>query len=555
MTDATNHSVVGTDGIVPSYNPEGLWKTWAISEIYLGEEGEKRYVPKINDHVIDPVKNIRWLVTELDQLTLIPTLEPLGNYNSIGLSSTDLLFATGPGWPSQNYRVYFDEGVYPYRLDTGCFLTIRTVNAAYVKFIYGPMYGDHDVISKVYDAAGNFVTDKVGLDLVEIEPGAGTNYHIKSIKPFNSTRKFMNGDTITALVYSQEGHLLGHTPLVVAESNMLRSQNAPIEYITSITLDSPYLSETDSNLLMLPLNWNKNSMNIEGVVNYSSGRKVKLPIDTRKFTLRGLGQLISSIPNQEYDMVLHYKLDVGEASIVENHIHNNGISQNIRVRIVNSNHSHSVKLFGYPYWDSSATTFRMRYWLFNLERNFFADVTSKVKIAANSPVFDGRLFGVVQRLQLTINLRDVFPTAKAFIHTQIMDVSLYGIPSDYHTPWVVRQDVNYPAVYGSGLFAASNGVTFKIDNDLELEDWINQVYKNTGPILETPENPNSAIKPSHFQLRVKNTMTEFPISSWNAEFPLPDDVQLYDEISLVFIRRISSGDLYLGASSLTLQNA
>ena len=234
-----------------------------------------------------------------------------------------------PGWPSQNYRVYFDEGVYPYRLDTGCFLTIRTVNAAYVKFIYGSMYGDHDVISKVYDAAGNFVTDKVGLDLVEIEPGAGTNYHIKSIKPFNATRKFKNGDTITALIYSQEGHLLGHTPLVVAESNMLRSQNAPIDYITSITLDSPYLSESDSNMLLLPLNWNKNSMNIEGVVNYSSGRKVKLPIDTRKFTLRGLGQLISSIPNQEYDMVLHYKLDVGEASIVENHIHNNGISWNV----------------------------------------------------------------------------------------------------------------------------------------------------------------------------------------------------------------------------------
>ena len=121
MTDATNHSVVGTDGIVPSYNPEGLWKTWAVNEIYLGEEGEKRYVPKINDHVIDPVKNIRWLVTELNQLTLIPTLEPLGNYNSIGLSSTDLLFATGPGWPSQNYRVY----------GTGAYRTSRSEETGY----------------------------------------------------------------------------------------------------------------------------------------------------------------------------------------------------------------------------------------------------------------------------------------------------------------------------------------------------------------------------------------------------------------------------------------
>ena len=120
---------------------------------------------------------------------------------------------------------------------------------------------------------------------------------------------------------------------------------------------------------------------------------------------------------------------------------------------------------------------------------------------------------------------------------------------------MARQYLGYPAVYGSGLCAASNGVTFKIDNDLEMDEWLNQVYKNTGPILETPANPNSAIKPSHFQLRVKNTITEFPISSWNAEFPLPDGVQLYDEISLVFIRRISSGDLYLGASSLTLQNA
>ena len=81
------------------------------------------------------------------------------------------------------------------------------------------------------------------------------------------------------------------------------------------------------------------------------------------------------------------------------------------------------------------------------------------------------------------------------------------------------------------------------------------MYKNTGPILETPENPNSAIKPSHFQLRIKNTVTEFPITSWNAEFPLHGASQLYDDVTLVFIKRISSGDLYLGASSLTLQNA
>ena len=38
-TDAFNHNVVGNDGVKPSWNPEGLWKIWAMHEIYRGEAG------------------------------------------------------------------------------------------------------------------------------------------------------------------------------------------------------------------------------------------------------------------------------------------------------------------------------------------------------------------------------------------------------------------------------------------------------------------------------------------------------------------------------------
>lgn len=554
-TDGINHNVVGTDGIKPSYNPEGLWKTWAITEIYSGTSGSKRYVPKVLDHVIEPSTNTRYKVKSLSQVTLIAELEPLGSNNSLALSSQDLLFATGPGWPSQCYRVFLDDTVFPYRLDVDAFTWIRQVNAAYVKIIHGSIYGDHQIVSQVFDASGTFITDKVGLDLAAVEPG-WQNYHIKTIKTCNCSQQFINGDVLTVIVYSNDGHILGITPLSVVNSNFIRALNAPQKSITHISLRSPFLSETNPNLLVLPLNWTTASMNLMGVVHYSNGSEVEIPVDGRKFTMRGLQQLLSNIPGQEFDMTLHYALDPTETTTHETSSFNNGINVNYRIQLVDPNYSYSIRLYAFPVWEETTQQYQLTFWMFNLERNIYRNVTGSIRFAANSSLFDGSRFGVLQRFQVSLNLRDIVPTYKAFAHTQVFEVSLYGKPSDFPTPWVVKHNLTDAAVYGGSLFGliAEEGSVNLTSGIQTFEEWKDRFYLKSYPLTETPENPTSVIQPTHFDVLYNNQVTTFAIGQWDQNLILPTQGVVRKSVFIIFKREISTGSLYLAMASVVLKN-
>lgn len=554
MSDSTNHNVIGTDSVLPTYNPEGLWKTWAINEIYTGLQGKNRYVPKVNDHVIEPVSNTRYRVKSLDQVTLLAELEALGGNNSLALTSTDMLFASGPGWPSQAYRIYLDNTVFPYRLSVDCFLSIRSVNAAYAKIIYGSIYGDYEVISQVFDGSGNLVTDQVGMDLLAVEPG-WQNYHIKSLKTCHCTRNFMDGDVLTVVTFSADGGILNTTPLSVVNSNFIRDQNAPQRYITHISVRSPFVSETNPELILLPLNWTKSSMNMMGVLHYSDGSEAVLPIDGNKFTLRGIDQLLSTIPGHEINMVLHYALEPSEASYHESASFNNGITSNLRVRLVDANFSYSVKLFVFPYWDTTVQGYRLKWYLFNLERNVYRDVTGNVMFAANSPLFDGHQYGATQRIQVSLNLRDVMPTFKPFVHTQIVEISLYGTPQDYPTPWLVKHNVSDVKPYGAALKAKRvNTNVLNLKSGLANFDlWLTKLYKESFPLSETPYELDAFIAPTHFHVINAGQTTSFEINMWDQDLVLPALVTMYKNVYIVFSAQLPAGELFLSMAGLNIQ--
>lgn len=552
MSDAVNHNVFGTDLVQPVWNPKALWKTWDIQEIYTGTVGENRYVPKVRDHIKDPMTNQTWVVTAVDQITLIPTLQALGTSNSQVLSSQDLLFASGPGWPSQTYRIFIDDTTFPYRLDVDDSLHLRAVSAAYVKIVRGSIYADYSVVAFQMDAAGNIETDNIALDLVAVEPG-WVNYNIKTIRPSFTNTKFADGDVLTVLVFSREGHLLSHTPLVVVNSNFIRQSTAPIKHIKNISLKSPYLSETNPSLLQLPTNWNNNTLNIKGVLHYSDGSSVELPIDGRKFSLDGWDSMITSIPGQPFDFNLRYSMDAGEAAAPEVSAFNNGINLPIRAVLVEVNNSYSVKLYAYPVWNKISQTFVLKWYLTNLDRTFFRDVSQLVRIAANSASFDGSLYGQLQRLQVSLNLRDVFTTYKSFVHTQAVDITLYGSPVDFPSPWVVKHNRMDSAVFGAGLFAkrVTNGITLASDIPTK-EEWIMRFYENLRPITENPTDPLSIETPNKFSVVFGGQTTDFDIDQWDQNLILTVVPQTQDTVTIVFKRSSASGDLVLGVAATSV---
>lgn len=551
--DAVNHDVYGSDGVQPIYYQGRMFWTYEIDEIYTGGPGKGKYVPNEKSHVVRYNTNERWYVKSLDKTTLIPELEPLGYSNNMVLSSTDLLFSAGPGDSSKAIRIYLDTTVYPYRLDVDAFAQIRQVQAAYAKIIYGPLYGEHEVISMMLDATGNLVSDRIPLSVCALEPG-WTNYSIKTVDPCFTNRKFKNGDMLTLLVYSQSGHVLSSTPLSVVNSNTIRDLNQPLRYIRSIGIESPYLSETEPNLLLLPLNWTRASMNMVGVVHYSDGKTVKLPIDERKFKLVGGDQLLSNIPTHEFDMSLNYMLDPTEAAAPEIATFSRSIPFPLRVRITEINNSHTAKLFGCLFFDKVVNIYRLRWWLLNMDRRESIEVTSHVKVAANSPAFNGSLFGTVQRLQVTLNLRDVFPTIKPFYHTQVADITIYGLPTDYNTPWIIKNHHLDEKTYGGALHAeitAPTALSLK-SRCADQAEWLDRFYYQLYPLVEDPNNPALKVKPTHVLVKYKTTETRIPVTDWDHAIQMGVVLETGGTVQLTWIKETATGDLYLAAGGTTL---
>ena len=131
--------VVGTDGQVPIYNPNGRWSWWSINEIYMGAAGANKYVPNVNDYVVDPTTFTVYIVTLIDPVTLIPSLnEVIPSAFNTGLSNTDILFGVGPGTQSDTYRVYLDTTVTPYTLAVDVRLRVAGTRTSYCIIYKGP---------------------------------------------------------------------------------------------------------------------------------------------------------------------------------------------------------------------------------------------------------------------------------------------------------------------------------------------------------------------------------------------------------------------------------
>ena len=135
-TNISTAGIIGSDNIVPVYNPNGLWKMWSIHELWNGTIGTSRFVPNIDDYAIDPATYTTYHVTTIDPVTLIPTLVEIRPANmSFSFSGLDVLLGVGPGTPSDTYRVYIDQGVLPYKLSVDARLRVNGTMCSYCKYL------------------------------------------------------------------------------------------------------------------------------------------------------------------------------------------------------------------------------------------------------------------------------------------------------------------------------------------------------------------------------------------------------------------------------------
>jgi len=549
----------GNDGKTPIYEPNGRWTIFALAQMWTGNEGEGRYVPKVNDYVINYDTNECWRVAALNPTTLVPTLVKIKPISGSEPSEIDMLLGVGPGPQSQSMRAYLNDRVNPHTLTVDQKLSYKSSDIRHVKIYRGSQLdGTFRVVGLMYDQSGQLLGDEIQVKLAEKENG---EVHAVWFIPSAFTREAMpNGEPLTIIAYGDNGIVVARDVVLVENTGYLPAQTQDTEYITDITLESPWLSTSDPTLIQFPMNVPYNSLNMIGVVHYNGGRTRRLPVDGTRFRMDGFTGYMSSQSGQQIDLVLQYALSSDEAAVNSSLGPNFVKSKSFRALTTKAEGQYTPKLYPVPKWIDAVNGYRLEWWCLNLDRNLFQNVTPYVRFNTNSPAFNPTGYGILQRLNVQINAKDINAGFKSVLHAQTVEVALLAQGTEETTNWTIGFNPNQNPHYGVNIAAISTLLEVdlwkvKIDQGkVTLDAWLDAVYWPTKP-LYNPQKETAAPLPDWFALVVNGFETAFPISQWKSDLTVNRGVVHGDTILVKFFKRTPETDIILSVAPMAVHQS
>jgi hypothetical protein len=558
MSDPISTSGIygSVDGQTPIYNSEGRFTVWALTEIYQGTIGENRYVPKIGDLVKDMNLGLEYKVTAIDPSTLLVTLQPINTIQSGDFTEEDLLLGVGPGTQSDTYRVYLDSSVVPHALAVDARLSVAGTMASYCRIFRGAdLTSGGDVISGFYDTQGNLTSDIIPLEVVYMP--AGQNVSIKTVPVCYTMDTLPDGEVVTAVMYSDAGHVISKRQLLVENTSFIRAASSPARYITGISLECPFLSTSDTRLINLPINVLLTGINMLGVVHYSDGAVVKMPVDGTKFALLGMDGYVATVVDQQASLVLRYRLSPDEVVYGHGAGEFPHISETYRIKTAQADGAYSVKLYCYPIWLDSVNGYTLRWYMYNADRTVVYNVTSLVEISSTGPAFNPILYGVNQRLSVAVNLQEVNGSYRNYRHTQTVGIILWGAGSDHDdVNWSIAFDIGQNPPFGvSPHYAALEFVNSNLyrlnlaSGATTLNQWLDKMYYSTKPLIDQ-QRELVAPAPTHFRIKFGVYDLTFDISEWSSTKIIGTGLSNNNTLFIEFIKRTSLTDIQLSVGGV-----
>lgn len=558
MSDPLSTSgITGSDGKTPIYEPNGRFTTWRLQELYLGATADRKYVPNVNDYVVDTDTNAWFIVTDVDPTTLVATFRPIKFGTDAGaFSDTDLLLGVGPGTQSDTYRAYIDRSVIPHALAVDARLRVNGTAVTSCKIYKGSeLQGNSEVISAMYDAGGTLLGQAIPLELVQV-PNDVTNVAVKSVPVCYTTEELEDNEIVTAVFMSDTGHVVSKRQLLVENTGFIRTSNASVKYVMGISLESPFLSTADPLLISYPINVPVAAMNLIGVVQYSDGSTTRLPVDGTKFQIFGLDGFVATIVGQKAPAVLKYNLSSDEIAYGTTVAGNRFFSKTYKLQTQRADGIYSVKLFGYPVWVDAINGYRLEWFLYNLDRDVVYRVTPYVQINQNTRAFDPLAFGISQRLSVSLNLKNVNAAYKSYIHTQTIDIVL-AQAGDQHvnTAWTVGFEPGQNPPYGRFMSAAMQFINQNLRKvnlamgETDINVWLQRMYFDSKPLVDT-QTESLPPTPTHFALVFGTDSVECPISQWNQDIAISQVLNNNDTLFVKFFKRTPETDIQLATAGL-----
>ena len=549
MTSAIG--IVGSDGYTPIYQPDGRWTLWGLHEIYRGIEGQNKFVPKVEDYVVEKETGRMFRVAALNPVTLVPTLEPIELSKEVTIEEISTV-------SNDNFRVYFDKSISPYTLAVDGMVKIHSSTATYARIYRGSFIDDAQILSRRYNNSGEFIGVDIPLDLVAFN--SHDNFAIKSVPTCNTETELVDGEATVVAVFDANGKLISRISCICEETTFVAQAFAEQKFITNIYMKTAFIYDTNSSEVSYPVNLPTQSFSPVGIVQYNDGSKIEYPVDGDKFTLYGLDQFVASIIGHRVPLVLSYRMSANESALASVNVQNEHfITRPYQLVVTSPNTSYNAKLYVYPVWVDQITGYHYKVFLMNLDRNILFDVTALVSLAANSPSFNPLAYGITQRLIFTVDLATVSSMFSSFLHVQSVDIILRGAANDDTTTtlWEVASQVPTPTPYYGTLLRASVDLPTRtkvsFDNNFATTaDFVNTVYKTTNPLFN-PMTETAAPMPTHLEVSHGNERFIVDINDYNKHVAFTHPIPHLANIDFTFLRLTPTGYLKLAVACMVVR--
>jgi hypothetical protein len=550
----------GSDGGVPIYNPNGLWQIWPLANLFRGQAGTNMYIGKVNDYVCDYTTNDWYRISYVDPTTYVPTLVPLSTAPNAVLTSGDLLQGVGAGSGADTFRVYLDESVIPYSLAVDARLWFPGTEVVAVKIFTGSDFSNNNnCISAYYSQSGTLQSQAIQTVESQVTFPDGSVGAVMTIPVCYTNVDLPDGTPVTAVAYYASGMVASKRQLMIEKSSFIRLADSGAKYVQSIQLLSPYMSQTNPNQIQFPVNVLLAGLNIMGQVNYSDGSSVKLPVDGTKFQIMGFDGFVSSIVGEEFDIVLKYNLSSDEAVYGANSVNNQKfITETYTAKSINADGAYTLKLYAYPVWINAVSGYRLQWFLYDLDRSQWWDVTSLVTFSASSPAFQPLTYGTLQNITAQVLLSRVDGSFTNYNFTDSVAITLLQ-PGTNASPWQVQFSPGQVPAYGPGLVAnvqelAANSYTIDLSSGFaDQASWLNALYYNSEPLTD-PAQEAVVPAPNYFAIQLPDgTEIEAPIAAWNAVQSTTVPLTNYGTLFVTFFLRTSTNDLQLSIAGVPIQ--
>ncbi len=538
---------------VPIPDQDRRFTILELSEVYAGAGlGTGQLVPNVDDLIVDYDLGVMHRVTSVDYTDYTYTTIPWGG-------TTESNSSAGIGGHGDQttsfYRVYIDDSKHPAVLRVNSQLTFGGIDNNCIKIFIGTDISDAGEVISCYFQSGVKVGDTIPLALVAIED----NISVKSPVTGSSNRTVADNELVTIVVYTVDGVVSSIARAYVVLTNSVMAVEAPTSTILSIKLVSPFISDYDTEILELPINLPIDDLLLEMEVVYSD-RTTTIPVDGTRAKLVGLRNsgahdnfFISTILGQELPLSLSYVVGENEAYNGDDLV-DGVITRDYTAKTMNVDGAYSVKLFAVPTWIDSSTGWRIRYFLYSLERGSVFEATAYIGAAVNTTAFDPTLYGVKQYITVTVQLSDVSPTYNTHIHVQTISITLLTEGDGSSTPYLIEY-VAGSDVYGESLnakFDYDNVQYWRMDISCGLDskvEFLDKLYRTCYPLFDS-RSEDEAPDPTHMDIVVNDMTYSRTIDQWDEVWNIDFEVSEGEEIYIKWIYRSPQDDHQLGVSPL-----